>query len=217
MEGLSVADALALQDNREDGFMGGNGMWVFFLFFLLAWGGNGGLFGGANGATNMINNDFLYTNLKSTLDQGFGQVANQSFGIQKDMLQGFNQVGNGLCNLGYQTQQGFSTLQSTIDNCCCQTNRNIDAVRYENAKNTCDIITSGNMNTRDLLEAGNANTQRIVDMFTQDKIETLRDQLQSANIALQNNAQTQTLINAIKPCPIPAYITCSPYAGGCGC
>ena len=38
--GLSVADALALQ-NKDDGMFGGNGMWVFFLFFLLAWGGNG--------------------------------------------------------------------------------------------------------------------------------------------------------------------------------
>lgn len=48
--GLSVADALALQDRRGDGMFGdGNGMWVFFLFFLLAWGGNG-MFGGNNAA-----------------------------------------------------------------------------------------------------------------------------------------------------------------------
>ena len=34
--GLSVADALALQrDNYDDGMFGGNGSWVFFLFFLL--------------------------------------------------------------------------------------------------------------------------------------------------------------------------------------
>ena len=46
--GLSVADALALQ-NRDNGMFGGNGMWVFFLFFLLAWGGNGWGFGGDNG------------------------------------------------------------------------------------------------------------------------------------------------------------------------
>lgn len=40
--GLSVADALALQDRgTNDNMFGGNGAWVFFLFFLLAWGGNG--------------------------------------------------------------------------------------------------------------------------------------------------------------------------------
>ena len=37
--GLSVADALALQDRgTNDNMFGGNGAWVFFLFFLLAWG-----------------------------------------------------------------------------------------------------------------------------------------------------------------------------------
>lgn len=35
--GLSVADALALQRDNDDGMFGGNGSWVFFLFFLLAW------------------------------------------------------------------------------------------------------------------------------------------------------------------------------------
>ena len=46
--GLSVADALALQDRGNDGMFGGaNGtwIWVFFLFFLLAWGGGGFGFG----------------------------------------------------------------------------------------------------------------------------------------------------------------------------
>lgn len=211
--GLSVADALALQDRKgDDGFMGGNGMWVFFLFFLLAWGGNGGgLFGGgANAATNQINNDFLYTNLKSTLDMGFNQTANQNFAIQKDLAQGFNGVDMSLC-------QGFTGVQSAIadsrfaaQQCCCETNRNIDAVRYENAKNTCDIIT-----------AGNANTQRIIDTMTQSTIQELRDQLQAAQLSLGNAAQTTNIINAVRPFPTPAYITCSPYTAvngfGCGC
>jgi hypothetical protein len=26
-------------------------------------------------------------------------------------------------------------------------------------------------------------------------------------------AQTQNIVNQIKPCPIPAYITCNPYSG----
>ena len=43
-DGLSIADAMALAKDN-DGFMGGSGSWVFFLFFLLAWGGNG-FFGG---------------------------------------------------------------------------------------------------------------------------------------------------------------------------
>lgn len=73
------------------------------------------------------------------------------------------------------------------------------------------------------IENINTITQRIIDMMTQDKIEALRTELQSAQLALQNNAQTQTLINELRPCAIPAYLTCSPYTAlgynnsGCGC
>lgn len=51
--GLSVADAMALTRNNDcsDGWFGGSGAWVFFLFFLLAW-GNGGWGGFGNNAAN---------------------------------------------------------------------------------------------------------------------------------------------------------------------
>lgn len=212
--GLSVADALALQDRKGgDDAMGGSGMWMMmFLFFILAMGGNGGLggLGGANAATNQINNDFLYTNLKSSMDQGFGQVANQNFGMQKDMWQGFSGVESALCQGFNGTQRDIAESRFAAQQCCCETNRNIDAVRYENAKNTCDIIT-----------AGNANTQRIVDTMTQNTIQELRDQLQAAQLTIGNAAQTTTIINAVRPFPTPSYVTCSPYTAangfGCGC
>ncbi len=47
--GLSIADAMALAKDDNNGF-GSTWTWVFFLFFLLAWGG-GGLFGGGNNAS----------------------------------------------------------------------------------------------------------------------------------------------------------------------
>lgn len=106
--GLSVADALALEKNNG-GMFGDNGMWVFFLFFLLAWGGNGGLFGnGVSTGTNFVNNDFLYTNLKNTMDNGFMQTANQNFAIQKDMCNGFAGVQAGIAENRYAAQQCLS-------------------------------------------------------------------------------------------------------------
>lgn len=176
----------------------GGGLWVFFLFFLLAWGGNGiGGFGGGNAGTglNMISNDFMYTNL------------NQSLGRLSDgITQGFTGISNGLCNLGYENLSNFKDMSAQMASCCCETNRNIDAVRYENAKNTCDII-----------QASNANTDRILGYLTQNEIQSLRDQLQSANLALSNTAQTSTIINAVRPFPSPAYVTCSPYTSPIGC
>ena len=65
-------------------------------------------------------------------------------------------------------------IKSLYDNINGETNRNIDAVRYENAKNTCDITHNAQLNTRDILEAQNAGFQRILDFLTNDKIDSLR-------------------------------------------
>lgn len=230
--GLSVADAIALQDNdRNDGMFGGNGMWVFFLFFLLAW-GNGGLgsFGNNRGAAL----EGALTRADLCQDMNFQSLENAVRGIQNGicdgfyamntgMLNGFNGVDNALC-------QGFNGVNAAINQarfdaqqCCCETNRNIDAVRYENAKNTCDITTNANYNTRDIIEAQNAGVQRIIDHLNASEVQGLRDQLQTANFQLSQQAQSANLINQLRPCPVPAYPSCSPYASfpmnncGCGC
>ena len=83
------------------------------------------------------------------------------------------------------------------------------------------------MNTRDIIDSQNNGFQRIIDFMTNDKIESLRTELQAAQLQLGNLSQTNTIIEALKPCPKPAYLTCSPYASynlaslgysnGCGC
>ena len=219
--GLSSTEALLLgQGNRRGGFFGGDGdgAWVFFLFFLLVYGGNG--FGWSNnGFSNQVNNDFLYTNLsnqlgrgqdriENTLGQGFTQIANRQFDIQKDLCQGFGGV-----------QMGIANLQHSQDSCCCTTNRNIDAVRYEMAQNTYAITDNATQNTQKILDKlcvmeSNAKDQRIADLTAG---------LQTANFQLSQQAQSANIINTLRPTPIPAYITCSPYQAanvygyGCGC
>lgn len=224
--GLGVTPVYNLDGGRDrDGMFGdGGGMWIFFLFFLLAWGGNGGgLFGGgANATTNQINNDFLYTNLNQSMQRGFDFLGGQNANILNN-IQGVQQ---GICDSTY-------ALKSSIDACCCNTqrsidgvsreigevgcsiNRNIDSVRYDMARGFCDVVTNANINTRDIIEAGHADTQRIIDKMTQTEVDALRNQLQAANLALQNNAQTQTLVEQLKPCPRPAYVVSNPYCGGC--
>ena len=52
--GMTPAEAILVSDrnrNYDDGMFGGSGSWVFFLFFLLAW-GNGGW--GGFGNRNMV-------------------------------------------------------------------------------------------------------------------------------------------------------------------
>lgn len=223
--GMSVADVMALQNRDSDGMFSGAGgtwVWVFFLFFLLAWGGGGFGFGNNAAAQGALTRAELYEGLNNQgLENGIRGIQNglcDGFYAQNTtMLQGMNGLQSQLC-------QGFNGVNSNIaesrfaaQQCCCETNRNIDAVRYENARNTCDIVNA--------IKADGDATRALM---TQNTIQELRDNLQAAQLQLGNLSQTQTIINAVRPFPTPSYITCSPYTpangygsygccNGCGC
>jgi hypothetical protein len=209
--GLSVADALAL--DKSDGAFGSNGAWMMmFLFFLLAWGGNG--FGGwGNGAAQGA-----LTRGELCQDMNFQSLENAVRGVQSGLCDGFYAMNTGMLNGFYGVNNAIQQAQFAAQQCCCETNRNIDAVRYENAKNTCDIVNA--------IKADGDATRALM---TQNEMQSLRDQLQTANFQLSQQAQNATIINAIRPTPVPAYVTCSPYesnmyasgcyrnVNGCGC
>lgn len=243
-DGLSIADAMALAKDGDCTGFGGNGtwIWVFFLFFLLAWGGNG-FFGNRSGVDSAAVQGAL---TRADLFEGFNnsdvqrQLQGLSSGLcdgfyaqNTTMLNGFNTVGRELCQgfggVNSNMSLGFAGVQSAINDakfadqqCCCETNRNIDAVRYENSRNTCDIVNAiredGNT-TRALI---NANTMQDL----RDKLADRDRDLMTANFQLSQQAQSANLIGTLRPYPQPAYITCSPYEAsllgnriynGCGC
>ena len=213
-DGLSIADAIALAKDNDGAFGGAGGTWlqVFFLFFLLAWGGNG--FFGNRGVDNAAVQGAL---TRADLFEGFNnndvqrQLQGLSNGLcdgfyaqNSTMLNGFNTVGRELCQgfggVNSNMSLGFAGVQSAINDakfanqeCCCTTNRSIDAVRYENAKNTCALI--------------NANTMQDL----RDKIADKDRDLMTANFQLSQQAQSANIIGQLRPYPQPAYITCSPY------
>ena len=41
----------------------------------------------------------------------------------------------------------------------------------------------------------------------------LRDQVQAYQLSASQQTQTQNIVNQIRPCPVPAYLTCNPF--GC--
>lgn len=210
--GLSVADALAL--DKSDGAFGGNGAWMMmFLFFLLAWGGNGfGGWGNGNAAYGTLTRGELCQ------DMNFQSLENAVRGVQSGLCDGFYAMNTGMLNGFSGVNNAIQQAQFAAQQCCCETNRNIDAVRYENSKNTCNIVNA--------IKADGDATRALM---TQNTMQSLRDQLQTANFQLSQQAQNATLINAIRPTPVPAYVTCSPYesnlyasgcyrnVNGCGC
>lgn len=47
----------------------------------------------------------------------------------------------------------------------------------------------------------------------QNKIDTLRDEKNALQSSALLQQQTSNIVSQIRPCPVPAYLTCNPY--GC--
>ena len=206
---LTPADVMAMNGNE------GNAMWnnPFIYLVWLAVLGRGGIFGG-NGAGDPAVQGAL---TRSDLFEGFNNqdVNGQLRGITTGLCDGFYAINNGLKDGFYGTQAAITEIGYGMKDCCCGINRNIDAVRFEGAKNTCEItnaIHAEGEATRALI---NANTVQAL----RDKLEDKDRALLTANFQLSQQAQNAYLINEIRPVSKPAYITCSPYttAGFCGC
>ena len=69
-------------------------------------------------------------------------------------------------------------------------------MKYENAKNTCDII-----------RAGQDNTRAILDYLTGEKISALQAENSGLKAQISNDRQSAFIIDALAPkCPQPAYV-----------
>jgi hypothetical protein len=207
-EGLSAGDILALTKNNE------NGMWdnpFIYLVWLAVLGGGNGLFGNRGDAA------VQGAITRSDLFEGFNNqdVNGQLRGITNGLADGFYAINSGLKDGFYGTQGALAENRFAAEKCCCETNRNIDAVRYEGAQNTCAItnaIHAEGEATRALI---NANTMQDL----RDKLEARDRDIMVRDFQLSQLAQTSSLVSELRPCAKPAYITCSPYTTasfGCG-
>lgn len=209
-DGLTASDVAVLTGNtrNNDGF-GGDGCWwiiLFLLFGMFGWGGYG--FGGGYGGGGFNSPAGQGFATRSDIDAALATQGIESgiTGIGTQLCNGFAGVNSAIANLGYQNQQ-----------CCCDLKQAIGDVNYNIAAQTNILQNTVNNGFRDVIEAQNAGTQRIIDTITQDKIQSLQTELQSAQLQLSNVAQTNNIINALRPTPVPAYITCSPYQAVYGC
>lgn len=223
---------------------------VFALLF--GWGnngfgngfGNGGGYAATAATQADIQRGFDTQNIVGKLDGINNGLCDGFYAQNTALMNGFHGVDNAICNLGFQTQQGFNTtnvalmqgqnaLQAQLADCCCQNREAISQVRFDMAQDTCALQNTMNTNTRDIIESQNAGTRAILDYLCNEKISTLQaenndlrraasQERQSALLTTAMSAQTQQIINAVNPAPIPAYQVPNPnvYYGcgnGCGC
>lgn len=203
----SLADIRAATHDN-DGFDGqGSWFWIVVLFLFMT-GAGGNFFNRDSGSltraemTDGFNNQSVLRKLDG-ITQG---LCDGFYAMNTGMLTGFNTVGSQIAENRFAAQQ-----------CCCETNRNIDNVRYEASKNTCDITTAIHAEGEATRALINANTMQAL----RDKLEDKDRELMTANFQLSQQAQSANLIAELRPCAKPAYLTCSPYQarnfGGCGC
>jgi hypothetical protein len=210
------------RSNSNDGFGFGGGsgaIWILIILFFIMFAGGG--FGGYGANSAAVNGALTRNDLSQ--DMNFQSLENSVRGIQSGLCDGFyaqnTTMLNGLSSMQRDLCTGFAGINSAVNNlgyqmqnCCCETNRNIDAVRYDNSKNTCEIINSVNN-----------GVQSVLNKLCASEITDLRNQLQTAQLALNNNAQTQTLLNQLRPTPVPAFVVNNGYNGygygysGCTC
>lgn len=146
------------------------------------------------------------------------------------------------CEVINAITSGNASLASQLASCCCDVrasicdvNNNITKMGYENQLANCNqtntlqnAITSGfnalmadNATKFNIIGSKiDAQTQIINDKFCQlemremqNKIEALRDEKQAYQLSASQQAQTANIVNQIRPCPVPAYLTCNPF--GC--
>lgn len=166
-------------------------------------------FAGVNASINGAQNAIaqqLYTNQLSDLERSF--------------------------NAQTATTGGLTNISAQLANCCCENRQATNDVKYTIATEAC--------NTR---AANTANTQLILDKLCALELDgykrendQLRTQLNMANLAASQNAQTaelrtsqatiaNQLVSELRSCPIPSQpvygnqpiFTCNGNNSGCGC
>lgn len=217
----SLADIAAVTgNNRDDGFLGGDGIWAIIVFAMIfGWGGfgNGWGNGGNGGATPFAAGALTQADLQrgfdtqaivGKLDGITNGICDGFYAANNNMLTGFNGINTNIMQTGYGIQQAINAdtianmqntnaLQSQLANCCCETREAIQGVNYNMAQNTCALQNTMNTNTRDIIDSQNAGTRAILDYLCQEKISSLQAENNDLRIAASQDRQSALLTTAM--------------------
>ena len=193
-EGYAVGQGNANNGGWGNGAWGAEWLWIIVLFALF--GNNGWGFGG-NGGGN-LNYELGKVATSNDVAVGFAQNATLSSlndlklgqaGIQQTLCQGFSGLNTAILQAQNANEKGFAQVGYQLADCCCQTQRAIDGVNYNMAKNACDVTNAIHTSTRDIIDAQRDGTNAILNFLTQDKIATLQAENQSLKFAASQTAQ----------------------------
>ena len=238
-KGMDPAALMAMMNN---GGFGGNGgwWWIWIILIFFCWGGFGGNgFGrGGNDAgrlASQLNTDANTSLLMQAINGNKEAISSLSNTLNCDInavQTALNTINSGVSQISCDTKlsscevinaitSGNATLASELANCCCTTQRSIDAVNnnitkmgYENQLSVCNqtnnLVNTMNSNTLALRDSGAANTQSIIakldamqNQALLDKIDSLRERNSTLLTQLSQEHQTATFGNMISSATAP--------------
>lgn len=240
--GLSASDVALLTNNRGgySGFGGdGDNAWWIILFLIFGLGNRG--FGGYGGNSGGIGENYVLATDFATIERKLDSISNgicdSTFalnntmtngfaGVQQTLCQGFNGVNTSVLQSANATERGFAQLGNQLSMCCCDVEKGIMGVNYNMSTNTNALQQTLCNSTRDIIESQNANYRALHDEIVANRMEdknaqiaAQQNEINALRLAASQAKQNSYLVNELRPCPIPAYITCNPYQSynSCGC
>ena len=188
---------------NNNGFFGGDGIWAIVLLALLFNNGGFGGWGNNNVATaDYISSEFTQRDVNggtqsvlTALANGFSDNATAICGVKSEILE--NRYANQLAEAN--TQRDILTQTNELN-----TNLLTTALQAQAKMDDCCCT---------LRAQGIENTQKILDAMNQNTIDDLRSQVNDLKNTITANGIGTSIINQVRPYPIPAYPVSSPYTG----
>lgn len=236
-------------------------LFLIFGMFNGGWGGGFGGGYGMDGMYPWLAAGQAGINANTNAGFDNAAITSQLSGIQTGLTTGFSNAEVAGCNRAMESMQtaynneiaslersfasqtanaqGFNNLQSQLANCCCENRLATANLGADIAREACADRAAVSEALNATLSTMSAGIQSIKDQLCSDKIDAknekiteLQNQLTMAQLAANNNLQTQTLLadnlaqtNALEqylaPVPRPAYMVqnpnCCSQTTGCGC
>ena len=241
--------AAVTRNNDGNGMFGNDSWAWIVILLLFGYGGRGfgGGFGGGYGNGGIGENYVLATDfatIERKLDSVNSGICDSTFALNNTINGNFRTLDNAICNLGYQALQNTNAIQSQLAECCCDTRTAINGVNTgieragwnisKQISDCCCDLEKMNMQNRFDAQAYNCNTLQAIDKLG-DRIDNRLNAMENARVREQLDAERNKnavlqgqidraqlrydIVNDVRPCPQPAYITCNPYAytNPCGC
>lgn len=195
--GLGVADVMALAKSN-DGFLGGSGgsILALIIVFILIFGNGGFGYGYGNG---VVGNYATQADIQRGFDTN--TIVNKLDGIS-----------SGICSLGYDQLGVMNGINTNIMQSASGINAGITELGYKFQQCCCENLRNQDANTRDILEAIKADGQATRALISDNEMNRLRTDLQSAQLTLANASQTQNILNTLG-----RFVTNPPCYNNYGC